>query len=232
MAPHPAVETAYLPPEAVLYDERTGKVFRLNPSASAVWVLLGESGDVDAIAAEISEIFEVPVGEVRADVAVAIEQFAAQGLLGTEEQDHEGHAGPSIEVPDDVRRLVTDPPRNGEVAARLRVFTRGGRAVVVDLAEPEALDPVRLAQAGVVEVPSHWCFVTPDGTAVSVNDLRWPLAGALVSEVSPADLDEARRRLWPLGRGDRESWERLVGTDGWVVATDGDVNEALEALLT
>ena len=35
-APYPDVETAYLRPEAVIYDDRSGTVIHLNGSAAAV----------------------------------------------------------------------------------------------------------------------------------------------------------------------------------------------------
>ena len=230
-APHPAIETAYLAPEAVLYDERTGRVYRLNPSASAVWLLMDGAADVDAIAADISEIFEVPVEQVRPDIVTAIEQFAAQGLLLDEQQTLDDGDGPTIEVPESIRRMLTHPPADGEVAVPLRVFTRGGRAALLHTKDPDIVDPALLAGAGVVEVVTPWCFVAPDGASVSVEGLRWPLLGALVYEAAPLDLDEGRRRLWPLGRGNRDVWERLVGSDGWVVVADGDANAALEQML-
>jgi hypothetical protein len=230
-APHPAIETAYLAPEAVLYDERTGRVYRLNPSASAVWLLLDGTADADAVAGDISEIFEVPLEQVRPDVATAIEEFAAQGLLLAEAEPSGDTAGPAIEVPDSVRPMLTHPPVDGEVAVPLRVFTRGGRAAVVHLEAPDLVDPALLASTGVVEVETPWCFVAPDGSSVSVEGLRWPLAGALVADRTALDTDEARRRLWPLGRGNRAAWEALVGSDGWVVAADGDANASLEQML-
>ena len=228
-APHPAVETAYLPPEAVLYDERTGRVYRLNPSASAVWMLMDGAADLNAIAADISEIFEVPVEQVRPDIATAVEGFAAQGLLLSEQDALDEAVGPAIEVPERIRAMLTRPPVDSEVAVPLRVFTRGGRAAVVHAPDPEIVDPALLATAGVLEVVAPWCFIAPDGTSVSVEELRWPLAGALVCDSD--DLDEARRRLWPLGRGNRDAWERLVGSDGWVVVAEGDANAALEQML-
>jgi hypothetical protein len=74
-------------------------------------------------------------------------------------------------------------------------------------------------------------FVGADGTTVSCGDLRWPLLGVLVAAAAPLDLAQARRRLWPSGRGDRRAWEALVGSPGWVVVAEGDVNEALVTTL-
>ena len=43
--PHPAVETAYLAPEVVLWDGRHHQVHHLNPSASAVWLCIDGRAD-------------------------------------------------------------------------------------------------------------------------------------------------------------------------------------------
>ncbi len=229
--PHPAVETAYLAAEAVLYDQRTGRVYRLNPSASAVWMLLDGTADTEAIAADISEIFEVPVDQVTSDVATAVEQFAAQGLLLLDDGAWEdGGDGSVVEVPHKVRALLHGPPVDGEVAVPLPVYTRGGRAVLVHVADGAVLDHGRLAQGGVVQACSGWVFVAPDGASVAVGDLRWPLLGALVAG-DGVDPDEARRRLWPLGRGNRRGWEALLADAAWVRAASGDVNDELEAAL-
>jgi hypothetical protein len=85
-APHPEVETAFLQPEAVLYDDRSGTVIHLNGSAAAVWMLLDGTTDVDALTAELAEIFEVAAVTIRSDVEAALADFGAQGLLV------EGHA--------------------------------------------------------------------------------------------------------------------------------------------
>lgn len=229
-APHPAVATAYLAPEAVLYDERTSRVYRLNPAASAVWMLLDGTSDDRAIAADISDIFGLPVDEVTPGVVTALEQFAAQGLLLVDDVAEEVvERGPAIEVPDSVRPMLDQPPVDGEVAVTLAVYTRAGRAVLVHAAA-DALEDGGLAQAGVVRTEPGWVFVAPDGASVSSGDLRWPLLGVLVAG-DEVDLDEARRRLWPLGRGNRQAWEALLTAETWVTPVGGDANEAVEAAL-
>jgi hypothetical protein len=79
--PHPSVETAFLAPEAVLYDMRHHQVHHLNPSASAVWLLIDGVASADDIATELSEIFSAPYDVVRPDVTSAIEDFRGRGLL-------------------------------------------------------------------------------------------------------------------------------------------------------
>jgi len=84
--PHPSVETAFLAPEAVLYDMRHHQVHHLNPSASAVWLLIDGVASAAEIATELSEIFSAPYDVVRADVATAIDDFHARGLLDAGEE--------------------------------------------------------------------------------------------------------------------------------------------------
>lgn len=84
--PHPSVETAFLAPEAVLYDMRHHQVHHLNPSASAVWLLIDGVASADDIATELSDIFSAPYEVVRPDVAAAIEDFRGRGLLDTGEE--------------------------------------------------------------------------------------------------------------------------------------------------
>lgn len=80
-APHPAVETAFLQPEAVLYDDRSGTVIHLNGSAAAVWMLLDGTLDIGALVGELAQIFEVAGDAIRPDVEAALAHFAAQDLL-------------------------------------------------------------------------------------------------------------------------------------------------------
>jgi hypothetical protein len=80
-APHPAVETAYLAPEAVLYDDRTGTVVHLNGSAAAIWMLMDGTLDLDGLVAELAEAFETEADRLRPDVESGLASFAAQGLI-------------------------------------------------------------------------------------------------------------------------------------------------------
>ena len=85
--PHEAIDTVFLEPEAVLYDQRTSSVVRLNPSATAVWLLLdGASAPAD-IAAELAEIVGLPVAVLLPDVEAAIAVFDTQHLLAGDGDD-------------------------------------------------------------------------------------------------------------------------------------------------
>lgn len=77
---HPAIETAVLGTEAVLYDERSGMVHHLNASACAIWTLLDGRSVGDVVAA-LSRTTDVPAAELRRDVLEAIGNFGAEGLL-------------------------------------------------------------------------------------------------------------------------------------------------------
>lgn len=81
VARHPALETAYLAPEAVLYDDRSGQVLHLNGSAAAIWMTLDGELTVDGVVAELAAIFEVAPEAIRADVDAALADFARLGLL-------------------------------------------------------------------------------------------------------------------------------------------------------
>ena len=79
--PDPDLETAFVGGEAVLLNVETGAVYALNPSASAVWLLLDGVASVRAIADELSEFVPLPDDALRADVAAAIADFSDRGLL-------------------------------------------------------------------------------------------------------------------------------------------------------
>ena len=80
-APHPDVETAFLQPEAVLYDARSAAVIHLNSSAAAVWMLMDGTLDISALVVEIASIFGVSPDAVSADVHAVLNQFARRNLL-------------------------------------------------------------------------------------------------------------------------------------------------------
>jgi len=106
--PHPSVETAFLPPEAVLWDGRHHQVHHLNPSASAVWLLIDGELSADEIAAELCDIFGTEYSVVRPDVDDAIAEFARRGLLvggdrpqGHDDPEHQGAVSGHDHVPGD-----------------------------------------------------------------------------------------------------------------------------------
>jgi hypothetical protein len=77
---HPAIETALLGTEAVLYDERSGVVHHLNASACAVWMLL-DGRPVGDVVARLSETTGLAGDRIRRDVLLAIAELGSAGLL-------------------------------------------------------------------------------------------------------------------------------------------------------
>lgn len=75
------VHTVFLPPEAVLLDERTGDIHRFNASASAVWMLLDGQESTAEIAEELAEIFGATPEDLVSDIEAAIADFSECHLL-------------------------------------------------------------------------------------------------------------------------------------------------------
>lgn len=85
--PHPAIETVYLAPEAVVLDERDGRVVRFNAPAAATWLLLDGQTTVDEIVGELGEIFSTPAELVLPGVLEALHEFGGLGLLEVDRPD-------------------------------------------------------------------------------------------------------------------------------------------------
>jgi PqqD family protein of HPr-rel-A system len=80
--PRPDIETAFVGGEAVLLNVGSGQVYALNPSASAVWLLLVDGvRTADALALELSDIVEVAPDVLLPDVEAALADFVRLGLL-------------------------------------------------------------------------------------------------------------------------------------------------------
>jgi hypothetical protein len=92
--PHGDVETAFVGGEAVLLNVATGAVYALNPSASAVWLLLDGESSLTDIARELSDIVGLPADQLVADVEAAIDDFARQGLLAADASGDDATSGP------------------------------------------------------------------------------------------------------------------------------------------
>ena len=68
--------------ETVLYDEQTGAVHALNPTASLVWDLCDGKHSVGAMEESLRDRFNVGGGEaVAEDIRKVIERFQSEGLL-------------------------------------------------------------------------------------------------------------------------------------------------------
>jgi PqqD family protein of HPr-rel-A system len=67
--------------EAVIYDDETGDLHHLNPTATIVFQLCDGSGTVPELASDIAAVFSMDGGEVRRQVEDVVEGFADAGLL-------------------------------------------------------------------------------------------------------------------------------------------------------
>lgn len=119
LTPHPAVETAFLSPEAVLWDSRHERVLHFNRSASAVWLCVDGELTADQIAMELSEIFEVPIDVIRPDVDKALADFVELGLLAGDVDERKASTGSSDAADDGTEASSpAQRPTDGRILAR------------------------------------------------------------------------------------------------------------------
>ena len=67
--------------EAVIYDEETGELHHLNPSATIVFGLCDGTQTSEELSGEISAAFDLPVDETTAQVRELVAQLGDVGLL-------------------------------------------------------------------------------------------------------------------------------------------------------
>ena len=67
--------------EAVIYDEDSGDLHHLNPTATLVFSLCDGTVTVAELSRDIGEIFEVPTDEVERQVRSLLRNFRTQRLL-------------------------------------------------------------------------------------------------------------------------------------------------------
>jgi PqqD family protein of HPr-rel-A system len=67
--------------EAVVYDESTGNLHHLNPTATIIFNLFDGSSSVKELASLIEEQFAVPTAEVEPQIRGLIREFRKAGLL-------------------------------------------------------------------------------------------------------------------------------------------------------
>jgi hypothetical protein len=107
--PHPSVETAFLAPEVVLFDDRHGEIHHLNGPASAVWLMLDGEFSVTDVAIELSDIFSVPEAAMLTDVESIVGDFRDLGLLDGAERPVDESADRDRELPHRIE-FVGRPP--------------------------------------------------------------------------------------------------------------------------
>lgn len=67
--------------EAVVYDESSGELHHLNPSATLVFGLLDGTATIRELVADVSDAFGVPVEEVEPQLRDLVRDFRRLGLL-------------------------------------------------------------------------------------------------------------------------------------------------------
>jgi PqqD family protein of HPr-rel-A system len=67
--------------EAVVYDDESGELHHLNPSATLVFGLLDGTASVRELAADVSDVFGIPTDEVERQLRRLIRDFRRLGLL-------------------------------------------------------------------------------------------------------------------------------------------------------
>lgn len=75
------VASVELDGEVVLYDDRSRRLHRLNPTAAALWRCLDGSVPLRQIAADIADVYKVGESVVLPQVITIAHSFARQGLL-------------------------------------------------------------------------------------------------------------------------------------------------------
>lgn len=67
----------------VLLSERSGKLYRCNAIAAAMWTtLVQQDGQPEATAAAVAERYDVAIGRVRSDLDELIDKLRTAGMLG------------------------------------------------------------------------------------------------------------------------------------------------------
>jgi PqqD family protein of HPr-rel-A system len=75
------LEMVVLDGEAVIYDEGTGELHHLNPTATIVLSMCDGTVPVSGIVEEIAEAFGVQVHELEREIKAVLREFRKAGLL-------------------------------------------------------------------------------------------------------------------------------------------------------
>jgi PqqD family protein of HPr-rel-A system len=67
--------------EAVIYDDETGELHHLNPTATIVFNLCDGTATIKELAADIADAFEQPADEVEKQVRTLLREFRKVNLL-------------------------------------------------------------------------------------------------------------------------------------------------------
>jgi PqqD family protein of HPr-rel-A system len=67
--------------EALIYDERTGDLHHLNPTATIVFSLCDGTATVKEMSGDVSAAFQMPADQVEREIRALIRDFRKAGLL-------------------------------------------------------------------------------------------------------------------------------------------------------
>jgi PqqD family protein of HPr-rel-A system len=76
--------------EAVIYDEVSGELHHLNPSATVVFGLFDGTATVRVLATELSEAFGIPVEQMESQLRALVRQFRKLGLMNGSKRISDG----------------------------------------------------------------------------------------------------------------------------------------------
>ncbi|HUX88898.1 MAG TPA: PqqD family peptide modification chaperone [Chloroflexota bacterium] len=85
--PHRDLTISELDGETVLYDQGSGQVHQLNPTATRIWSLCDGTRSIDAIARSIADAYAITLEQARADVGELIARLSAANLLRLNEEE-------------------------------------------------------------------------------------------------------------------------------------------------
>jgi Coenzyme PQQ synthesis protein D (PqqD) len=91
--PHPDVVWRRVGDETVVVNLKTNRIYSLNHTGARLWELISTGHDAEAAAAALLTEFDVDEGELRKEIAAALEELAEAGLIL--------EAGPRPEQPPD-----------------------------------------------------------------------------------------------------------------------------------
>lgn len=91
--PRPEVSSRIVDGEVVVLDHENERIHQLNATASFVWTRLGGTVDLPAIAAELTQHFEVAAERALADVESIVREFVELELVAPCDEHGSGERG-------------------------------------------------------------------------------------------------------------------------------------------
>jgi hypothetical protein len=80
-SPHPDVVWRRVDDETVVVNLKTNRIYSLNHTGARLWELISTGHDREAAEAALLTEFDVDEGELRREIAAALEELAREGLI-------------------------------------------------------------------------------------------------------------------------------------------------------